>query len=241
MSLPPRGFAQQEYEARVARAQALMDAAGLAALLLTTEPEIRYFTGFLTRFWESPTRPWFLVLPARGRPVAVIPEIGAHLMGQTWIADIRTWRSPDYADDGVGLVAEALAQAVPRDGQLGVPSGPETHIRLPLDSLTRLERAVAPRRITGDAGILRRLRMRKSAAEIAKIRAACTIAGRAFDRVPDIARAGVPLEQVFRQFQALCLTEGADWVAYLAGGAGAGTGCCTRTRAAGRLAREGPH
>ncbi|MEL7348937.1 MAG: M24 family metallopeptidase, partial [Pseudomonadota bacterium] len=42
----------------------------------------------------------------------------------------------------------------------------------------------------------------------------------AFDRLPQIARAGVPLEAVFRGFQALCLEEGADWIPYLAGAAG---------------------
>ena len=71
------GFRDAEFRARCARAQELMDQAGLAALLLTTEPEIRYYTGFLTRFWESPTRPWFVVLPAKGAPIAVIPSIGA--------------------------------------------------------------------------------------------------------------------------------------------------------------------
>jgi Xaa-Pro dipeptidase len=38
--------------------------------------------------------------------------------------------------------------------------------------------------------------------------------------VGEIARAGVPLSQVFRRFQMLCLEEGADWVPYLAGAAG---------------------
>ncbi|MEY8842261.1 aminopeptidase P family N-terminal domain-containing protein, partial [Cribrihabitans sp. XS_ASV171] len=64
-------FAADEYRARLAKAQAMMAEADLAALFLTTEPEIRYFTGFLTRFWESPTRPWFLVVPAQGDPTAV--------------------------------------------------------------------------------------------------------------------------------------------------------------------------
>jgi Xaa-Pro aminopeptidase len=67
---------------------------------------------------------------------------------------------------------------------------------------------------------MRRLRMIKSAAEVAKIETACQIAGRAFARVPEIAREGVPLEKIFRQFQMLCLEEGADYVPYLAGGAG---------------------
>ena len=52
-----RGFADEEFAARLDRAQAMMAASGLDALFLTTEPEIRYFTGYLTRFWESPTRP----------------------------------------------------------------------------------------------------------------------------------------------------------------------------------------
>mmetsp|Transcript_7280 Transcript_7280/g.12201 ORF Transcript_7280/g.12201 Transcript_7280/m.12201 type:complete len:364 (-) Transcript_7280:1246-2337(-) len=199
-----------------------MAEAELDALLLTTEPEVRYFTGYLTRFWESPTRPWFLIVPATGDPIAVIPSIGAPLMQQSWISDIRTWRAPDYADDGVSLVCDALRETVGPQGRVGVPSGPETHIRLPRDSWNAIARALDGRAMTGDAGIMQRLRIVKSEAEVAKIRAACAIADRAFARVPEIAHAGAPLDQVFRRFQMLCLEEGADWVAYLAGAAGAG-------------------
>ncbi len=222
MTSPARGFPADEYRDRLARAQALMAEADLGALFLTTEPDIRYFTGFLTRFWESPTRPWFLIVPASGEPVAVIPSIGAHLMGQTWIADIRTWRSPDYADDGVSPVATALAERVPKDGRIGVPSGAESHIRMPLESWVRLQALLGADRLVGDSGIMRRLRLVKSDREIGKIKAACAIADRAFQRAPEIAAAGTPLDRVFREFQVLCLQEGADWVAYLAGGAGPG-------------------
>ena len=104
----PRGFPEAEFRARTARAQAAMAVADLSALLLTTEADLRYFSGFLTRFWESPTRPWFLVVPAQGDPVAVIPSIGAALMADTWIREISTWRSPDYEDDGVTLLARTL-------------------------------------------------------------------------------------------------------------------------------------
>jgi Xaa-Pro aminopeptidase len=48
------------------------------------------------------------------------------------------------------------------------------------------------------------------------------IANRAFARVPEIAGEGVNLDEIFRQFQILCLEEGADWVPYLAGGADQG-------------------
>ena len=60
---PQRGFPDTEFAARCAAAQAAMARRGIDAMLFASEAEIRYFTGFLTPFWQSPTRPWFLVLP----------------------------------------------------------------------------------------------------------------------------------------------------------------------------------
>lgn len=204
---------------RTRLAQQKMAAAGLEALLLTRETDLRYFTGFLTRFWESPTRPWFLIVPVSGDPIAVIPSIGAALMATTWIKDIRSWQSPDLTDDGIGLLASTLMECTGPAGRIGVPDGHETYLRMPLADLHRLEGSIGARKLCGDAGILRSLRMVKSAPEIAKIETACSIAGRAFSRVPEIAAKGVGLDQVFRRFQMLCLEEGADWVPYLAGAA----------------------
>ena len=211
-----RGFAPDEFQARLRKAQSGMAEVGLGALLLTTEPEIRYFTGFLTRFWESPSRPWFLILPAMGDPVAVIPAIGAPLMGRTWVRDIRTWAAPDPEDDGVSLLADTLREI---GGPVGMPSGPESHLRMPLAEFERVKRASALA-FRDDAGIVAGLRAVKSEAEIVKIAHICGIAGRAFDRVGEIAQPGVPLSTVFRNFQRLLLEEGADWVPYIAGGAG---------------------
>ncbi|WP_136441395.1 M24 family metallopeptidase [Pacificoceanicola onchidii] len=212
-------FLEDEYKARVIRAQKGMAERGLGALLLTTEAEIRYFTGFLTRFWESPSRPWFLVVPSRGKPVAVIPSIGAALMGKTWLDDIRTWSSPDLTDDGVSLLRDCL-QEVAGPGLIGMPMGRESTLRMPLTDYDLLEAELGTLSIVSDGGLTAELRAIKSEAEIACIREACAIAGRAFHRVPEIARPGVPLAQVFRRFQMLCLEEGADWVPYLAGGVG---------------------
>lgn len=215
-----RGFDVAEFRTRVANAQSRMAAANLDALLLTTEPDVRYFSGFLTRFWESPTRPWFLLVPVDREPIAVIPSIGHDLMRRTWIKDIRTWKSPDLEDDGVSLLADTIVGCVASGGRIGVPMGSETHLRMPLADFKRLEALLKPRLMTDDSNIVRDLRMVKSESEIAKIRHACGIAGRAFARVGEFAGAGLALEQVFRRFQMTCLDEGADWVPYLAGGAG---------------------
>lgn len=222
MSALQRGFPEAEYRARTRRAQGLMGEAGLSALLLTTEPEVRYYTGFLTRFWESPTRPWFVIVPVDADPIAVIPAIGAHLMSRTWIRDVRMWNAPDYSDDGIELLAASLNEVVAPPGEIGIASQMESHARLPLNSLDMLRRGVGTRRLVDDAAITRTLRQVKSEGEVSRIRHAAHIANQAFDRVHEIAAAGTPLCDVFRKFQMLCLEEGADWVPYLAGAAGQG-------------------
>jgi Xaa-Pro aminopeptidase len=218
----PGMFEQAEHEARTARLQAEMAAQGLDAVLLTSPADLFYVAGFLTRFWESPARPWFLVVPRGGAPIAVIPSIGADLMGRTWLRDIRTWNAPDPRDDGVSLLADTLAETVPVTGAIGLPMGLETHLRMPLADYDRLCATLAPRRFHDATACVQRVREVKSDAEIARIRDICTIAARAFDQVPRFAQAGQPLAEVFRQFQIALLAEGADWVSYLAGGAGPG-------------------
>ena len=215
-------FSEADYQDRTRKTQALMAESGVSVLLLTNEPDVRYFSGYLTRFWESPTRPWFLLVPASGKPVAVIPGIGAELMATTWIDDIRTWPAPRPEDDGIDLLAEALRELAGPSGRIGIPMGHETSLRMPLADFEWVRAAVAPRQIVDATAILRRVQMVKSPAEIALIGEICGIADRAFDRIAKTARAGMPLSEVFRQFQIDLLSEGADWVPYVAGGAGQG-------------------
>jgi len=213
-------FPAEEYRRRVSALQAGMAGDGLDALLLTTPADVFYVSGFLTRFWESPARPWFVVVPAKGQPVAVIPSIGADLMGRTWLRDIRTWDAPHPADDGVSLLSDTLSALVPGRGTVGLPMGPETHLRMPLADYGRVARRIGRRQFVDATAVVQRVREIKSEPEIDKIRATCRIADAAFARVPDFARAGRPLSGVFRDFQIALLEEGADWVSYVAGGAG---------------------
>ena len=210
-----RGFNIDQFEKRTLKAQQLMQQHGLDALLLTTETNVRYFTGFLTRFWESPTRPWYLIIPPKGKPIAVIPSIGEALMSKTWIEDIRTWPSPDLKDDGISLLSDTLEE-IAQNKNIGIPSGTETYVRMPQTDLKKLSQNV---KLTSDFDIVKKLRMTKTNEEIDKIEKACRIAEKAFQRVPEIAFENVNLDEVFRKFQILCLEAGADWVPYLAGGA----------------------
>ena len=217
-----RGFPVSEFETRLANAQTMMAQAGLDALLLCSEPEVRYFTGFLTQFWQSPTRPWFVVVPGGAKPIAVIPEIGSACMGRTWIDDIRTWASPNVEDDGISLLAETLREVASAGGNIGLPMGPETHLRMPMADFERLRERLGNRQFCDATAIVRTLRMVKSEAEIAKIAYVCQLVSNAFDQAHTLFHVGQSDNDVFRAFKIECLKQGVDDVSYLVGGAGAG-------------------
>ena len=219
---PDRGFADEEFAERTRRAQALMTTAGIDCLLLMTEPDIRYFSGFHTLFWQSPTRPWFLIVPASGKPVAVIPEIGAQLMRRGWLDDIRTWAAPKPQDDGISLLTELLTPLARQGGKLGVMKGHETLLRMPLGDWERLMAALPGINVVDATGLVQGLRMVKTPAEIEKLAHICSIGSAAFDRVPGFVTEGMPLENVFREFRRAAIGEGADDAPYVVGAADQG-------------------
>lgn len=221
---PERGFPAQEFQQRTARCQAAMAEREIAAILVCTEPEVRYFTGFHTPFWQSPTRPWFTVVPATGKPIAVIPSIGGATMSNTWLDDVRTWSSPRPDDDGISLLVDCLREvagtAGERFGTIGLPMGPETHVRMPLRDVDRLRAEVGD--FVDVTDIIAGLRMIKSEREIAKHRHICGIVSDAFDELPNLLSTGMTEREAFAAFRAEILRQGADDVPYLVGATGPG-------------------
>lgn len=221
--LPRRGFPDSEFERRAAQTQRMMHRERLDALLLTTEPEVRYYSGFLSQFWESPTRPWFLIVPLESKPIAVVPEIGAVGMAGTWLDDVRTWSSPDPVDDGVSLLTSTLAAMPRRFGRIGVPMGAESRLHMPLADFTRVRDNLHDRVIVDARGLLRRVRSVKSEAEIEKIHAACRIAAKAFESLPEKIRPGMSERDICRVFKLDVIAGGADSAPYVMGASGSGS------------------
>ncbi|MEH6522384.1 M24 family metallopeptidase [Sulfitobacter sp.] len=217
-----RGFSTGEFETRTKNAQALMAQQGLAGMLLMSEPDVRYFSGFQTLFWQSPTRPWFLFVPAQGKPIAVIPEIGAALMRQSWLEDIRTWSAPAPEDDGISLLTELLSPLAAGKARIGVMKGHETLLRMPLGDWERLIAGLPGLEIADVTGLVQGLRMVKSPAEIVKLSHICGIGSATFARVPEIMSEGMALEDVFRTFRREALGQGADDAPYVVGAADQG-------------------
>ena len=219
---PPRGFDTVEFEKRTARLQRLMRERQLDAVLLTTEPNVRYITGFFTQFWHSPTRPWFCLVPAEGKPVAVIPGIGAAGMAQTWIEDIRTWQSPCPEDDGISLLTQAIKELPSKFGRVGMTLGPESHLRMPASNFARLAKEIAPNQMVDCAHMILYLRSIKSEAEIDKIRFACLIASDAYEALPEKCGIGDSEREICQKLRMDMLARGADNSPFLVGGSNKG-------------------
>ncbi len=212
---PERGFENAEFASRTKQLQILMEAHRLDAILLTTEANFRYFSGFHSQFWRSPTRPWFLIIPMQGKPVAVVPEIGKTVMHNTWLDDIRTWSSPDPYDDGVSLLADLLRSLPGKHGRLGATIGAQSRIRMPFSDFQRLLAELPRMQVIDASDLLHRIRMIKSKSEIKKIRFTCRLTSASFESLADLITTGMSEREICRQMRIDLTRRGIDEIPYL--------------------------
>lgn len=210
LKAPARGFAPAEFEQRTARAQKIMVAYKFDALLLTAAANIRYFTGFDSQFWESPTRPWFLVVPLTGKPVAIIPEIGAPEMAQTWIENIRTWPAPRPEDDGLSLLKATLESLPRRFGRVGAELGRELSLRMPVMEFLRLRDSMKAPTLEDGGRCIWEIRMVKTEAEIERVHYICQIASDAYNDLPALIARGDSEREIVRKLKIDIAQRGAD-------------------------------
>jgi Xaa-Pro aminopeptidase len=217
---PKRGFDEAEFETRTAAVQEQMQQHKMDALLLTTEPYVRYFSGFFTQFWQSPTRPWFLLVPLEGKPIAVIPGIGEAGMKTTWIDDILTWSSPQPADDGISLLTNTIEELPKRFGQLGATLGAESHLKMPALDFQQLKDNLSKLRFIDCSEILHRQCCIKSEAEVEKLKFVCELTSDSFNALPDFASIGDTEREILRAMRIDLLQRGADNTPYIISASG---------------------
>ncbi len=218
------GFTRGEFEDRIERARRLMTVHKLDGLLLTSESNVEYLSGFTTQFaWNTPTRPWYFVVPRKGNAVAIIPEVGlTNWRSTSWCKDVRTWPSPRPEDEGLDLLSGIVKSLSRRFGRLGAELGPESRLGMPVSDLLRLRSAMAPLELADGSAVMRALRLRKSTAEVRRMRHICHIVCDAFDGLPDLLGRDDTENDLVRKFQSDVLLRGADKTPYTAIGSGPG-------------------
>ena len=220
MIIPARGFEVSEYENRLNKIQKLMFESKMDVILLTTQVDIEYYTGFKTQFFQSPTRPWYVLIPASGKPQAIIPTIGESGMRETWVDDIKTWTSPNPEDDGISILLSAINSLTKTHKCLGVPKTLESTLRMPLGDYEYLINALNDIEIKDANKILRKVRFVKSAAEIAKIKHICQLTSQGFIDLEGFLKAGESERENCKRFKQHLLSLGADDTPYIVSGSG---------------------
>ena len=219
--LPERGFAKEEFEQRLIRAQKIMKRYKLDGLLLTSPQNIRYFTGYDSQFWESPTRPWFVVVPSSGKPIGIVPEIGESEFKKTWLDDIKSWPSPRPDDEGISLVKSTLDDLQKIYGQIGAEFGKEMAIRMPVRDLLKLKEIIKTNIVDGSDAIWD-MRMIKTNNEIERIKFICSIASDAYNSLPAKLAIGDTERAAVNKLKIDILNRGADNVPFMPGISGPG-------------------
>jgi Xaa-Pro aminopeptidase len=216
-----RGFSTQEFEQRLIKAQDVMQQYKLDGVLLTTPQNIRYFTGYDSQFWESPTRPWFVIVPASGKPIGIVPEIGESEFKKTWLDDIKTWPSPRPEDEGISIVKSTLEHLTKIHGQIGAEFGKEMAIRMPVKDLFKLKENLHTNIVDGSDAIWE-MRMIKTNTEIERIKKICSIASDAYYDLPSKLNIGDTEREAVNKLKIDIINRGADNVPFMPGISGEG-------------------
>jgi len=216
-----RGFQVSEFQNRFRKLQSRMVANNIDAILVTTKVDIHYFSGMISQFWESPTRPVYLILPAIGdSPIAIIPEIFYESMVQTWVKEIHKWSAPRKEDDGISLLINNLKIF----NNIGMPMGIESQLRMPLAHILLIMKSLNTE-FVDVSPIIQEIRLIKSQAEIDKIRMVCQITSVAFEclakKVHDFIKINglkkISERQIIMELHKELIERGADKVPFIVG------------------------
>lgn len=161
--IAPIGAAERR--ARIARAQAAMRANGIGAVLIEPGSSLVYFTGVE---WHRSERLTAAILPVEGEPCIVTPFFEEPSVRQTLgiAADVRVWQEDE---DPLKLVAGFLKERKLAARPIGIE---ETVRYFAVDGLAR---ALPGAKIVSANHVVRAIRMRKTAPEIALMQAATDV------------------------------------------------------------------
>ena len=180
---PEPAFSKAEYEERLARARAAMDAQGLDALVVMNPASVFYLSGYQTFAVDGGA---CLVVPSDGEPALAMdpPEFGGALLG-VWFDDLHGYPPesdrPEYA-------AAMLAEHGATRGRIGLDGaawGATTAFS------AGLAHALPLAELVDATELLIELKRRKSAAEIEHIRSAAFATQAAVEAATATAAAGV--------------------------------------------------
>ncbi len=214
-------FPKEEFTNRISKIQKNLDRENIEAIIITSPSNFRYFSGLDSNFWESPTRPWFLVISKKNPIKAIIPSIGITALEKTLIKDIEVWQSPNPNDEGVTLLKKTIKN-FPINSKIGFELAFESHLRMSIQDFINIQKELSDYKFVDVSKIIWGLRKIKSENEIENISQICSIASNVFDTFPEKIYTNITEKKATSIFKKELINNGADYIMYMACASGEG-------------------
>ena len=189
---------------------------GLDALLVSGEENFQYFTGStgtLTLHYSC-TRPAVLVFPREGAPAAVAGEMLIQSLAMTTpLRDLRGYVAIERFP--WSMVVEALGDVTGAGARIGAELGHEQRMGMPVGDYLAVVDALPGASFVDAADLIVRLRMVKTPEEVAYMREAAAVTGRARQRLFREIVPGMTERDVVRRLRRLILEEGGDRTSFV--------------------------
>ena len=207
-------FPKEEYLKRLDNIHKKLENENIDAIVITSPANFRYFSGLDSNFWESPTRPWFLIISKNGKIKALVPSIGLSAIEGTFIKDIEVWQSPNPKDEGTSLLKKII-KTFPKNSNIGFELGMETYLRMSIKEFLKIKKDLQEYNFIDSTNIVWSLRKIKSDLEIKNIEKVCSITSKVFNNLINKISLGMSEREIATIFKKDLINNGVDYIMYL--------------------------
>ena len=207
-------FPKEEYLKRLDNIHKKLENENIDAIVITSPANFRYFSGLDSNFWESPTRPWFLIISKNGKIKALVPSIGLSAIESTFIKDIEVWQSPNPKDEGTSLLMKII-KTFPKNSNIGFELGMETYLRMSIKEFLKIKKDLQEYNFIDSTNIVWSLRKIKSDLEIKNIEKICSITSKVFNNLINKISLGMSEREIATIFKKDLINNGVDYIMYL--------------------------
>ena len=207
-------FPKEEYLKRLDNIRKSLENENIDAIVITSPANFRYFSGLDSNFWESPTRPWFLIISKNGKIKALVPSIGLSAIESTFIKDIEVWQSPNPKDEGTSLLKKII-KTFPKNSNIGFELGMETYLRMSIKEFLKIKKDLQEYNFIDSTNIVWSLRKIKSDLEIKNIEKVCSITSKVFNNLINKISLGMSEREIATIFKKDLINNGVDYIMYL--------------------------
>ena len=203
-------YVPDEFKARHARAVDKIAASGMDAIMVTSEANINYFTGFRHHApWTTFTRPEILIIPVDHDPVLIVQGfLVFDTRLDSWVQDVRGY--PGLTGTPVAMVVDVIKELGLMGKRIGAELGYEQRLGMPINDFLQIQQTLGAEAFVDASHLLWQLRMIKSEAEITAHRRACELTTLALNTCFSQARAGSTEKDIARDATKVIVDGGAE-------------------------------